>query len=161
MKLSQAFFSCLLILIWAIPIPAESAELCRAIDFIDGDTVIVKCEKYDGLLDLRGIDAPELEQPHGLDALLRTKELLENKDLILIKLDRTMMAGVLLEQGGKNINARLVREGFAWSIDRKHTEDNYMLKAEVNARAYLLGLWGEYEIQPPWEYRVTQNIKDD
>lgn len=134
------------------------AELCYVDKVYDGDTVFVTCETFDGELSLSGIDAPDIGQPFAESA----KDFLEittsGQELILFHHNQAASEGVLLLQGGRNINARLVSEGYAWALDREKKPDNYLLRIESKSRKLNHGMWTETNNMPPWAFREKHQL---
>ena len=55
---------------------------------------------------------------------------------------------------GRDVNAELVRSGYAW-VYRKYATDRSLYGVEADAKAEQRGLWGSPEAKrvPPWEWR--------
>ena len=61
----------------------------------------------------------------------------------------------------RNINLEMVQEGLAWAY-REYLQRPYAseyLDAEKEARAKRLGLWQQFNPQPPWEFRKLMRIR--
>jgi len=135
---------------------------------LDGDTIHfltgerlptqIKVHK-DGTVSVRfrGIDAPEKDQPYGLESKENLKNLIENKKVkIEIKdIDRYGRVAGYVYLNGKNINLEQVKQGYAWAytefLDRPYASEFY--EAEKEARKNRLGLWKQSNPTPPWEWR--------
>lgn len=122
---------------------------------------------------LYGIDAPETEkmvrktgivfkegQPYGEEA----RKALERKiggqkmQLDIIAVDRYRRKVSMVWIGNRNINQEMVTEGWAWAY-RKYLRGAYaseFIQDEEQARKKRLGLWKQYNPQPPWEFRRMQ-----
>jgi endonuclease YncB( thermonuclease family) len=127
---------------------------------VDGDTIAV-----DGTsVRLEGIDAPEAGQtckrkwlgswPCGAAATDALQRLLQGKTVSceprgLDKYGRTLATCFV---GGRDVNAGLVREGFAWAFVKYSSS---YVKEEAEARARGLGIW-QGAAMPPWEYRAQR-----
>jgi micrococcal nuclease len=61
---------------------------------------------------------------------------------------------------GVDINAELVRLGYAW-VYRRYSNDPALLCLEKSARAEKLGLWAESSPIPPWEWRRGRRPSSD
>jgi endonuclease YncB( thermonuclease family) len=127
---------------------------------IDGDTIAIN----DTRIRLEGIDAPEAGQsckrkwfgswPCGgaaTDALLA---MLQGKTASceprgLDKYGRTLAVCFV---DGRDINAAMVRQGFAWAFIKYSTS---YVKEEAEARAQSLGIW-QGPSMPAWEYRAQR-----
>ena len=144
----------LLLVIIVTPVSAMADKVCLVTDVVDGDTLRLSCDKYNGLAYLRGIDAPEYGQSFSSISTEYLRALVEQKDVIVYRINASDKSAIILLQGGKNINAKLVREGYAWAVDRVKSKENYLLRAELDARQARIGLWSQVEDnQPPWEWR--------
>jgi endonuclease YncB( thermonuclease family) len=126
----------------------------------DGDTITVN----DTRVRLEGIDAPETGQTCkrkwigswacGAGATAALQSLLEGKTVTceprgLDKYGRTL--GVCFVDG-KDVNAAMVRQGFAWAFVKYSTS---YVKEEAEARAQGLGIW-QGPSMPAWEYRAQR-----
>ncbi len=127
---------------------------------IDGDTIAIG----DTRIRLEGIDAPESGQtckrkwfgswPCGAAATDALQSLLAGKTVSceprgLDKYGRTL--GVCFVDG-RDVNAQMVRQGFAWAFVKYSTS---YVKEEAEARAQGLGIW-QGEAMPAWEYRAQR-----
>ena len=135
---------------------------------VDGDTIYV-VDNFGQKFKVRltGIDAPEQNQPYGLESTYHLKKLLLNK-LVLLKskpkkgkpysLDRykRVLAKIIFD--GKDINLSQVLGGYAWHYKRYQKQqspsdrESYS-QAELNAKKNKLGLWGEKKPIAPWKWR--------
>jgi len=117
----------------------------------DGDTVT--CIDEGGKLvkvRLRGIDAPEFDQPHGQSARNALVDRLAGR--------RVRVAGTARDQHGRllgtlwledrNLNRELVAEGHAWVFDG-FAPDPDLVAAEEAARRARRGLWSaDHPVSP-------------
>lgn len=118
----------------------------------DGDTVLLTNKT---VIRLAAIDAPELKQRFGPEAKLRLERLLGTKgahpkDLVVVsdgkdKYGRTL---VYIYDKNININAELVRKGYAWSYMSKQ-----FLPQQLEAQKAKRGLWKDKSPTPPWVWR--------
>ena len=136
----------------------------------DGDTLVVNGRRAHGRCNggvpvrLFGVDAPALEQtckhPSGRDFLCGRAAA---SFLLQTVRDRPVHCtgkvtndfGYLLatcDVDGKNLNALLVREGWALA-DRMHS-DAYVAEEE-EAKAAKRGVWG-MQFVPPWEWKPSK-----
>ncbi len=125
---------------------------------VDGDTIILGETR----IRLEGIDAPEATQSCGRRfvgywrcgdeatrqlARLIGAQPVRCEDMGLDKYGRTLgrcYAGTL------NINAEMVRSGYAWAFVRY---SNVYLPQEAEAKKALIGIW-QGSAMPAWEYRA-------
>ena len=147
-----------------VPSPDASVQLAGAItgraDVIDGDTLAI-----DGVrIRLEGIDAPEAGQTCGQSqagtlgcgakaagalARLADGKPIRCEQRGLDKYGRTL--GVCFA-GELELNAWMVRQGYAWAFAKYSTS---YVKEEAAARSEKLGIW-QGEALPPWEYRAQR-----
>lgn len=106
---------------------------------------------------LRGIDAPEKDQPYGSESRESLKEMVQGRtvDLEVKDIDRYGRVVSYVWVEGINVNLEQVKRGLAWSyrefLDRPYAGEFY--EAEKEARSKHLGLWTQRNPIPPWEWR--------
>jgi micrococcal nuclease len=141
-----------------IPLNAQS-EVGQVLSVIDGDTIEVLINGQTYRVRYIGIDSPETgSEPFGAEAVEKNKELVDGKEIILVKdtsetdpfgrLLRYVFAGDL---GGVFVNDELVESGYAsasaYPPDTACEET--FASAERNARSQELGLWAPVPILLP------------
>jgi endonuclease YncB( thermonuclease family) len=124
---------------------------------VDGDTLDIGEVR----IRLEGIDAPETKQTcqrrwvgswHcGGAATLALEQLVAGQTVRcerrgVDKYGRTLAVCFV---AGRDINAQMVRQGYAWAFVKYSTS---YVGEEAAAKAEGLGIW-QGEAQPPWEYR--------
>ncbi|KAB2920799.1 MAG: thermonuclease family protein [Hyphomicrobiaceae bacterium] len=124
---------------------------------VDGDTITVG----DTRVRLEGIDAPEAAQTCkrrwvgswscGSAATTELARLVDGKQVVcerqgLDKYGRTL--GVCFADG-QDINASMVRRGYAWAFTKYSAR---YVREEASARVEGLGIW-QGEATPAWEFR--------
>ena len=138
------------------------ASFCRA-DYlenllikriVDGDTVHVIYEKEVYKLRLLEIDAPERNQPFGIDATNYLKQLLSERrvDVDISATDRYGRKLARLYWKGKDINRELVSAGYAWVYD-EYVTDHSFYENQAQARIEKKGLWKDSDQIEPWKWR--------
>ena len=115
----------------------------KVVKITDGDTITV----LDGLsvqhkIRLFGIDAPEKKQAYGNAA----KQHLSN--MIVAKFVKIEYGSVFL--GNEDINAKMVKDGFAWAFVRYSKRYK---KEEYEARTHRRRLWSDTNVIAPWDFR--------
>ena len=130
------------------------AHPAKVIKISDGDTITILTQQHEQIkVRLYGIDAPEKKQQ---DYGQRSKQFLAN--LIAGKVvevdengkDRYKRTIGTIYLDGKDINAQMVANGYAWAyrkFSKKYTPQ------ESKAKSQRLGLWRDKEPIPPWEWR--------
>lgn len=122
----------------------------------DGDTVT--CLDGEGRrvkIRLRGIDAPELDQPGGAAARAALARKLV-AGIVRVAGDARDQHGRLLGTlfvDDRDLNRELVAEGWAWAFGG-FVDDDEMLAAEAAARRDRRGLWAEPQPMPPQQWRT-------
>jgi len=152
-------FSSLLLL---FSICANADELTgRVVDVSSGDSItIMDASNTELKVRLSGIDAPEKQQPFGLESKKSLSDLINGKEVTVnwIKRDyhKRVVGKVLLKK--VDVNLEQVKRGMAWVfkhfMDDPYSQDqaDYM-DAQDEAENRHLGLWSQNEPIPPWEYR--------
>ena len=162
---------CLIIFICLINVHcyAENITLeilsAKVIKVVDGDTVYLKHKEYGKLkIRLADIDAPEKDQPHGIDATDTLKKLIDKRSVKLKKItvDRYNRIVGIIYANDVEINYYLVRNGYAWCYD-KYNKRAKIKNAENMARLEKLGLWSNQSESPiaPWGWRKNKGKKNE
>lgn len=142
---------CLLIPALAFPCEFEG----KVVGVTDGDTLKVLMDGKAQKVRLFGIDTPEKGQPYGKRAKQMTSELAFQK-IVKVKIKDIgrwgRIIGTVTLPDGKVLNRELLQAGLAW-VYRKYTKDPELLKIETTAKTKQLGLWGDKNPVPPWDFR--------
>jgi endonuclease YncB( thermonuclease family) len=125
---------------------------------IDGDSIVLGAVR----IRLEGIDAPETTQACGQRASGQwrcgegaTQQLIKliNKQAVICEdmgLDKYRRTLGRCFAGNTNLNAEMVRTGYAWAFVRY---SQAYVAQEAEAKAARAGIW-QGEAQPAWEYRA-------
>jgi len=128
----------------------------------DGDTIVVALESGPINVRLSSIDAPEKDQPWGVEATTALRSQVQAREVALevVEQDQYDRLVAVVYVSDENLNAWMVREGNAWAY-RAYLEDPEYCSLEDEARASRLGLWAmpPDEWRAPWEWR--QHRKGD
>jgi endonuclease YncB( thermonuclease family) len=121
---------------------------------IDGDTVHVFFQDEILKIRLTEIDAPERDQPYGINSTEFLKDLLkEGKvDIDISGTDRYGRKLGRLYWRDKDINRELVSAGYAWVYD-DYVTDLSFYDDQNRARYLKKGLWKEESPIEPWNWR--------
>lgn len=138
---------------------AASAIVIRV---FNGDTLTIDAQGEEIRLRLFGIDAPESGQDGDVAATRFLRRLvLEHPVEIKVKETdqlKQIFAVVIREGKESSINAAMLANGYAW-VNPDQCKDDQCLKwnvIESRARKLKLGIWSDYNIVPPWEFRKRQ-----
>lgn len=126
----------------------------------DGDSIhITPPGKKRIIVRLAGIDAPELEQPFGLESrnMLRSLILRRKAEATCHKRDRYQRRVCVVLNDGSDVNLQMISSGLAWHYKQYEKEQSRKRRkaysrAERNARSSQLGLWSEDNVEP-WVFR--------
>lgn len=135
---------------------------------MDGDTIKVRLDSGPITIRLHGIDTPERKQPFGGAATKALRNLVEGEPLEIEPIEQTdgygrMVAKVFVR--GDDINARLVKSGYAWVYRqylRREPADKRYCRLEAEARVAGRGVWvgAPQNWEPPWAFRARQRGQD-
>lgn len=148
--------------------PLYAAQPCHAWEGVicgnhDGDTVTVA---PGAAVDLRivvrlyGIDAPELDQPHGPEAAAALAALLPPGavvEVVTVNADSYGRVVGLLVHEGRTANLDMLDRGAAW-LEPKYCRLKFCrdwAKSQAAAKKAGRGLWAEPAV-PPWEWRKAR-----
>ena len=157
--MTKLLFSSLILL---FSIYANADELTgRVVDVASGDSItILDASNVEFKVRLSGIDAPEKQQPFGMESKKSLSELINGKEVTInwIKRDyhKRVVGKVLLNK--VDINLEQVKRGMAWVFKHflndpySHDQSDY-LDAQEEAEKHRLGLWSQNDSMPPWEFR--------
>lgn len=141
----------LILLLLTLPLLAESLPATVA-SVHDGDTVRLTSGQR---VRLWGIDCPELKQAGGVQARDWLAKRCEGKPVVLVTHGEDRYGRILavVQLRGEDLNAGLLRAGWAWWY-RKYTPDAHDYEAlERTARTARVGLWREASPLAPWDWR--------
>ena len=114
---------------------------------IDGDTIWVTDAAGKHKVGLAKIDAPELEQPFGKEAMQFLSDLVDGKEVEVhwAEKDRNgRLLGIVYlkhEKGFVEVNLTMVKNGFARHRSSLNTRTPAYAEAEKDARKFRRGLW--------------------
>ena len=136
---------------------AEYLEGLKVKKVVDGDTVHVLYRDEVYKIRLTEIDAPERDQPYGIDSTIYLKSLLkEGKvDVDISGTDRYGRKLGRLYWKDLDIKRDLVSAGYAWVYDQ-YVTDNSFYENQSNARNLKKGLWEDDSPVEPWEWRKAK-----
>ncbi len=129
----------------------------------DGDTCwITLPDNKKEKLRLAYIDAPEKNQQFGLESQKFLSNMIDGREITAFveDIDRYGRKVVRIFYDGHDVNAEMVRNGYAWHYKKFSKPDSIIYKEfdrlEQTARSERLGLWAYSSAEPPWEYRKRE-----
>ena len=146
-------FFCLILLSLTISFLGAYTPL-ENIRVVDGDTIRAETKGKEIKIRLVEIDAPEMNQPFGVQSKNFLNRLLYEKDVTLIAQGEDRYGRVLgnLFSNELNVNMLMVKFGFAWVYD-KYAKNSSLYKYQDKAKAENLGLWRAKDPIAPWVWR--------
>ncbi|MGH8242599.1 MAG: thermonuclease family protein [Steroidobacteraceae bacterium] len=156
-KTTAAAFACGMALSFGAWTLEERVMVGAVTGVIDGDTLKVQLSSGPVLVRLANIDAPERIQPGGGAATraLHGRVLGEEISLHVVTQDRDQPIVAVVFLGDENINAWMVKQGYAWAY-RGYTQEADYCVWENAARALKRGLWADKHWVAPWDWRMSR-----
>ena len=147
------------VLLAVLSAQVANADVAGQARVIDGDTIVIAGEH----VRLQGIDAPEMHQPctaygqawacgRASAEWLGTQVLDRRVECVGHSRDRYGRLIAVCYLGGDDLNARLVREG--WALAYRQYSKDYVAD-EAIAKRDSAGIW-RGEFTPPWEWRAAK-----
>ena len=126
----------------------------KSVSTKDNSRILFRQPTY--VIDLAGVDAPELDQPGGQTARQSLSDGILNKGVsVYLPTEHPAKhtSGYVVAEWTINVNFWMVNGGHAWH-DVVSAKDNTLLAdAEKKARQAKCGLWAADSPIPPWEWR--------
>jgi endonuclease YncB( thermonuclease family) len=149
------------LLVLAATFPAQAADIAGQASIIDGDTHEIHGQR----IRLHGIDAPESAQlcnrdgkpwPCGRRAAFALADRIGNLTVTCEAKDRDRYGRIvaICFAGGENLNAWMVRQGWALAY-RRYSRD--YIADEDTARQARAGIWAG-TFTPPWDWRRGERL---
>ena len=144
----------LIFLIFCSCSSAKSSFLLTNIKVIDGDTIRAEVEGEERKIRLDDIDAPEMNQPFGVQSRNFLIRLLDKKDITVVFQGKGSYGRPLgqIYANDESVNALMIKSGFAWVYDR-YVKDSSLYQYQDQAKAENLGLWQAENPIEPWVWR--------
>lgn len=155
----------IVILFFVVVVAQAHAEtlLGRAIWIHDGDTVTINAKNGTWFkVRLWGIDAPELDQPGGKEAMLELIQLIARKTVTVSVKDRDRYGRIVgvITYRNRDINREMIQRGHAWYYKQYAPDQKSYADAEQAAKEKKAGLWkSENPPIPPWDWRKRKRKK--
>jgi micrococcal nuclease len=154
MRATQAL-SLLWLLCCIAAVPAQ-AYRALVVSVHDGDSLRIRRREGTERIRLAGVDAPELEQPLGIEARSLTERLTLGQTVTIHErgYDRYGRAVAdVTNARGTNVNRVLVKNGMAWWYQEFAPHDCILQKLQSAAQRKRVGVWAHAGSIPPWDYR--------
>jgi endonuclease YncB( thermonuclease family) len=156
-----------LLILFCHALPASANVLQGLVREVhDGRTITVENTGRRIKVVLKGMDAPEQDQPYGEVALRHLSSLIFNKQVALeytgLDAGSLLVARVICED--RDISLQMIRDGAAWfdksyGNDLSEQERRLYMDSEQAARSEHRGIWQDSSPIPPWEWRQAKAMK--
>jgi micrococcal nuclease len=133
----------------------EAVMTGKCVKVLDGDTLVIECEKNRRIVNIEGIDAPELDQPWGKEVRSFVRDMVRGEDVeieVIESGEDAVVARVIVN--GIDLSEMLVSRGLAW-VPEGSTDADLVAKSS-KARELPCGLFMDAEAEPPWEFRAAR-----
>lgn len=151
----------ILVLLFLFPIFLSAQTLKgKVVRVSDGDTVVLlDADNTQQKIRLHSMDAPENGQPYGDKSKEYLSSLIAGKTVVIDMKGTDQYKRILgvVYLGDTNINAEMIRAGYAWNY--KYSKDKYYIKLQEKAKAEKKGLWKDKNAIDPWEWRKENKKK--
>ena len=150
-KVSKGFYILALSLVASV---LSAHTTIENIFVVDGDTIKGNIDSKRITIRLVEIDAPEMDQPFGVESKRFLEKLIENKKVTLIAEGKDRYGRTLGELfvNKDNINEKMVKSGFAWVYDR-YVKSSLLYSYQDEAKSKTLGIWQSENPIEPWVWR--------
>ncbi len=151
-------YSALILALCLAALPGSvHSQQCIVASVHDGDSLRLRCPEQKGTLPVRlaQIDAPELNQAHGLasrDFLRSACPVGSSARLLAQGKDQYRRTLGDVDCGRGSVQVLMIQHGQAWVYDQYAT-DKALFTLQDQAKAKRIGLWERREVKPPWDFR--------
>lgn len=124
----------------------------------DGDSCTAIADGNRFKIRVHGIDAPEIDQPYGIEArsLMVSLVVRRHVDLTAAGYSYKRRVTDIRLSDGTDVAERMVAAGAAW-VEPRYNTDPKTPAMQASAQQRHLGLWANPSAIPPWEWRHGRN----
>lgn len=127
---------------------------------VDGNTLEIVDENNEiQVVQLSGIDCPEINQEYGVDAKTFLERLVLKKKVTFNVTGKDRWGkqlAIVMINGRVDVRMEILKEGLAWTAERNPQQELEAVK-EV-AKEAAKGLWKQDNPTPPWVFRRQQTM---
>ena len=132
----------------------------KVVAVIDGNTLQIVCQNdLTHIVQLMGIDSPELSQEFGEDSKKYLEKIALGKK-VTVSIEGKDWRGnplaVVMVNGKRDLRVELLDKGLAWTSEKNPLPD--LEKCRMRAENKAMGLWKQSNPTPPWTYRRQQSM---
>ena len=148
-----------LALVWILvggAMAGQDSMTGKCVKVIDGDTLVIECEKSRRTVEIDGIDAPELEQPWGKMVRTFVKDMVRGREveIEIVESDADVVRARVWVDGA-DLSEILAGRGLAWVPE--DSDDTELLQLSAKAKGHPCGLWMDPDPVAPWDFREAQS----
>ena len=128
----------------------------KVVKVYDGDTLTMLVDGQKEKIRFYGIDAPEHDQPYGIESrdFVRSKVMGKEIRLEVVNTDKYgRNIGKIYYNGNRYLNLESVKGGYSWWYEYFARNEHKFESAEKSARRYKKGLWKGKNPINPYEWR--------
>ncbi len=154
--ITAGFLFCASFITWAAPVHHG-----KVVHITDGDTLKILVDGRMLKIRLAEIDTPERKQPFGTKAKQALARMAFNKQARVVEVTKDRYKRIVgrVYVGNLDVNAELVRLGYAW-VYRRYAKDQDLYRLEKEAQGARRGLWASDHPIPPWKWRKGKRTVD-
>ena len=132
----------------------------KVVAVIDGNTLQIVCQNDEThIVQLMGIDSPELSQEYGEQSKKYLEKIALGKK-VRVRIEAKDWRGnplaVVMVSGKRDLRIKLLEEGLAWTSEKNPLP--VLEKCRKRAENKAMGLWKQSNPTPPWTYRRQQSM---
>jgi endonuclease YncB( thermonuclease family) len=155
----QRVFLATLGVVWLVSgvlLAGDGVMTGKCVKVIDGDTLIIECEKNRRTVELAEVDAPELDQPWGKEVRNFVRDMVRGREVQIDVVEKTDdVVRVRITVDGYDLSEMLASRGLAWAAE--DAADTELAALCAKAKEIPCGLWMDVDPEPPWEFRETRS----
>lgn len=143
-------------LVSGVVLAGDGVMTGKCVKVIDGDTLIIECEKNRQTVELAEVDAPELDQPWGKEVRNFVRDMVRGREVQIDVVEKTdEVVRVRITVDGHDLSEILASRGLAWAAEE--TSDSELAELCAKAKGIPCGLWMDVDPEPPWEFREARS----
>lgn len=123
----------------------------------EGDVLQILRDTSIVMVQLHGIDTPELGQPYGREASHYVGHRVLHDTVTVIVKERKgpdSLSGIVKTSDGTSLNATLLQQGLAWWHNQEAPEAAHLQALERKAQEAKRRIWSQYHPIAPWKWRA-------
>ena len=131
-----------------------AGQIGPIVEWIEGDTLIVRLPSETATVRLNAVDTPALHQPGGRDALEFAQKITGTAPVRVLEFRRNEqgdIVGEVYNKDNESVNEELMKAGLAWYFEPDSPNNPYYRELNDKAIQTRIGLWSKANPSPPWD----------